>query len=46
MEEAIRLLEHVVAMKDDVYLKGHPEFVAIVDEAEEVLEVVRGRKSN
>ena len=31
--ELLALASHVVAMADDVYLVGHPEWQAIVDEA-------------
>jgi hypothetical protein len=30
---AYRLAEHVLAMADDAYLMGHPEWAEIVDEA-------------
>jgi len=31
------LAEHILAMADDAYLCGHPEFNAIVDEARNAL---------
>lgn len=33
----IALAKHIIAMKDDTYLSGHPEFVAIVEEAEKLI---------
>lgn len=30
---ACKLAEHVLAMADDAYLMGHPEWAAIVDDA-------------
>lgn len=37
MDAGVRLAEHVLAMADDAYLTGHPEWDEIVKDAKEVL---------
>ena len=31
-----RLIDHILAMKDDAYLVGHPEWLEIVEEANDL----------
>ena len=34
--QAIRLAEHLLAMADDAYLQGHPEWGELIKEAEQL----------
>jgi hypothetical protein len=44
IEEAKDLCEHIIAMADDSYLMGHPEWEEITTEASNVLSMLRGNK--
>jgi hypothetical protein len=37
-KQIINLIEHILTMADDSYLRGHPEWLTIVNEAQAVKE--------
>jgi|GEM_PF-6255510 len=43
-QDTCKLIEHILAMADDNYLDGHPEWIEIVKEARTLSEHIKGGK--
>jgi hypothetical protein len=45
-EKLMALVDHILAMDGDAYLDGHPEFNALVEEAQRIKEEISAPKDN